>query len=264
MRDRNVSTLGLCVFLTIGLCVLAQAGSHGDEKPLIQIAVEVVEVDELKTQKLGIAWIDRLKIFETNVPALFELGTFSRDALFADLEVLMEEGAADLLANPKLVARDGSTANFHAGGEFPYATSGSLGTVNVEFKPYGIHLRISPHMEASGQITMTIDAEVSGPDTQNSVTLSGNVVPAIRSRQVNSQLTLAPGSTLTLAGLVQNEKEWKRKGIPGLMHIPWLGYFFSHKTQVNKRTSIVVFVTPIILEGGTTHGIAAADGSDAG
>lgn len=239
------------------LLVAISSWCWGEEKqvskPLIQIGVEVVEVDETKSRKLGIEWMEQIQVLEQNVPALLEVGTLSRDKAFANIHAMLEQGAADLLANPKLVTRDGTTANFHAGGELPYAVSGTLGTSTIEFKPYGVDLRINPRVEPSGLIAMTIDAEVSAPDNQNSVSLSGNVVPGLRSRQVSSQLTLAPGSTLTLAGLIQNEKEWKRKGIPGLMHIPVLGYLFSRKVETHRRTSIVVFVTPIVLDGGQTH-----------
>lgn len=241
-------------------CRASWAVAETASKPLIQIGVEVVEVDELKTQKLGIDWFNQFRVSEKEMPALLEVGSLTRNQMVVDLQAMLEEGAADLLANPKLVTRDGSTANFHAGGELPYAVAGTLGTATIEFKPYGINLKISPRLEPSGSIAMTIDAEVSGPDSQNSVSLAGNTVPGIRSRQVSSQLTLAPGSTLTLAGLIQNEKEWKRRGIPVLMHIPLLGYLFSHKTQINKRTSIVVFVTPVILEGGSDSGKTAAVG----
>src|SRR5207249_3476162 len=89
---------------------------------------------------------------------------------------------------------------------------------------------------------------VSGPDAQGGVTLSGNVVPGIRSRKASSQLTLAPGSTLTMAGLLQNDKEWTRAGIPFLMNIPLLKYLFSHKVKTYRKTSIVIFVTPTILD----------------
>jgi Flp pilus assembly secretin CpaC len=221
--------------------------TNSESKALIQIGVEVVEVDEQKSQDLGINWFSQLAIKEASVPALLQVGTLTRDQISTNLEVMLQEGAADLLANPKLVTRDGTTANFHVGGELPYAVAGAQGTVTIEFKSYGINLEISPHVESSGSIAMTVNAEVSGPDNQNSVTLSGNTVPGIRSRQVNSQLTLTPGTTLTLAGLIQNNKEWTRQGIPGLMHIPLLGYLFSHKAQTVQRTSIVVFVTPTIL-----------------
>lgn len=219
------------------------------ETPLLQIGVEVVEVDEQKVQKLGVQWFDPLHVEEQSVPSLLKVGTVGRSKIFADLQALLEKGGADLLANPKLVTRDGTTATFHAGGELPYVVGGSLGTVNVVFKPYGVRLKINPRLERSGKIALVIEAEVSSPDTQNAVTLAGNMVPGIRTRQLTSELSLVPGTTLSLAGLLQNQRQWKRKGIPGLMNIPVLKYLFSHKVEENRKTSIVVFVTPSVLEG---------------
>src|SRR5688572_4471793 len=82
---------------------------------LIQIGVEVVEVNEQKTQALGVEWINQLRLQEISMPSVLKIGTIARDKVFADLQALMEHGAADLLANPKLVTRDSSTATFHAG-----------------------------------------------------------------------------------------------------------------------------------------------------
>jgi len=235
-------------------------GASVESKSLIQIGVEVVEVDEQKTQNLGVQWLSTLNVMESGVPSLLKVGSLTRDALTADLQFLEQHGAADLLANPKLVALDGTTAAFQVGGELPYATSSSLGSTNVEFKSYGVNLKMTPHREENGKITISLEAEVSGPDTQNSVTLSGNTVPAIRSRKFTSQLMLDPGTTLTVAGLIQTDKEWTRVGVPGLMHIPLLGYLFSHRTQTNNRTSIVVFVTPTVLEDAAGKGSAQKPG----
>jgi pilus assembly protein CpaC len=237
------------ILLVVGLCTEpVKAAPTVAKDALIQIGVEVIEVDERKIQQLGIEWLNTLRIEEESVPALFKVGTFTRGKLFADLQALITEGAADLLANPKLVARNGTTAAFRAGGELPYAVAGSLGTSTIEFKPYGIDLKINPHLQNDNRIAMSVQAEISGPDEQNSVSLSGNIVPGIRSRKVSSELTLVAGSTLTMAGLVQSQKEWTRRGVPGLMYIPLLGHLFSRKTQINKRTSIVVFITPILLD----------------
>lgn len=216
--------------------------------PLIQIGVEVVEVDEQKAANLGIQWLGQLHVQEKSIPAFLDIGTLAREAVYADLKFLEQQGAADLLANPKLVARDGTSATFHAGGEIPYATTASQGSVSVEFKSYGVNLRVKPHVNSKELIELSVEAEVSGPDTQSSVTLSGNAVPGIRSRRASSEITLAPGSTLTLAGLLQNDKEWTRQGIPVLMHIPVLKYLFSHQVRSHRRTSVVIFVTPSILE----------------
>jgi pilus assembly protein CpaC len=247
MRQSILSVLAFAVFVSPAM-----------PKPLIQIGVEVVEVNETKNQKLGIEWMEKIGLREMDVPAVFKVGQITRDALRADLHFLEERGAADLLANPKLVTRDSSTATFHAGGELPYATSGSLGTVQVEFKPYGINLNIYPKLEETGEITLNLEAEVSAPDEQNAVSLAGNIVPGIRSRKITSQLTLVPGSTLTLAGLLQNDKVRRKKGVPGLMDIPILGRLFYANTLTARKTSIVVFVTPTVLEGGRPDGLVSA------
>ena len=247
----NFPRLLCCALALLSVSQTLQADTTTANKPLIQIGVEVVEVDEQKTQKLGIDWQEKLGLQEIAAPAVFKVGGITRDTLFATLNAMLDHSTADLLANPKLVTRDGSTANFHAGGEFPYATSGGLGEVSVDFKPYGVSLKISPHLEPEGQITLNLEAEVSGPDNQYTVSLSGNTVPAIRTRQISSQLTLVPGSTLTLAGLIQDEKTHDRKGVPGLMDIPLLGRLFYVNTTGNHRTSIVVFVTPTLLDAGS-------------
>ncbi len=236
------------VFACFVFLVASAARAAQKPKPLIQIGVEVVEVDEQKAVNLGIQWMSALHVQEESVPSLLHWGTLTRDVIFADLQFLEENGAADLLANPKLVARDGASATFHAGGEIPYATAASLGTVTVVFKVYGVDLKVTPHLNDQEEVELSVEAEVSGPDSQNGVTLSGNVVPGIRSRKASSELTLAPGSTLTLAGLLQNDKEWKREGIPVLMHIPLLKYLFSHKVKTLRKTSVVIFVTPTLLD----------------
>src|ERR1019366_5921506 len=133
-------------------------------KPLIQIGVEVVEVDEQRATNLGVQWLNALHVQEGAVPSLLNVGTLTRDAIFADLQFLEQNGAVDLLANPKLVARDGTSATFHAGGELPYATAASFGTVTVVFKPYGVELKVSPHVDEQGLVELSIEAEVSGPD----------------------------------------------------------------------------------------------------
>jgi len=214
---------------------------------LIQIAVEVVELNQQKSQQLGIDWMEKLHLSEVSVPAIFTAGTFTRDALAIDIDAMIKEGAADLLANPKLVTREGTTATFDAGGEIPYIVAGSQGTASTEFKPYGVRLTVRPKITSLDQISLNLEAEVSALDDQRSVTLSGNTVPGIQSRQVTSELLLAPGTTLTLAGMLQTKQTWDRKGIPFLAKIPLLGYLFSRKVEVHEKTNIVVFVTPTIL-----------------
>src|SRR5258708_36552656 len=108
-----------CVFAASQAGAIQSIRQEAKTAALIQIGVEVIEVDEQKTQKLGIQWLDSLLVSESQVPAVLQLGTLARDKITATLQSMLQEGAADHLANPKLVSRDGTTAIFHAGGEIP-------------------------------------------------------------------------------------------------------------------------------------------------
>ncbi len=241
-------------YIALTLCGLGTVPvfAHLKDPELIQIGVEVVEVHEDKAQSLGIEWFNALHLQEADVPALLQVGTARRGQIFADIRLLLTEGAADLLANPKLVTRDGTTASFHAGGEIPYIVASGLGTTSVEFKTYGVELQISPRIESDGRIALKLQAQVSSPDEQRGVFLSGNQVPGLLTREVSSQLLLSQGMTVTLAGLIQNQQQSQIRGVPILSKIPLLGLLFRHKITSHRRTSIVVFVTPVLLEGGVS------------
>jgi len=216
---------------------------------LVQIATEIVEINLTKSQEYGISWTDLLHTQEKSIPGIFGINDFARlDKLTADLKLLMDKGAAELLANPKLVTRSGTTASFKVGGEIPYIVTGGYGTVNVEFKPYGVSLEIKPVIQTDENIDLTLKTEVSTPHEITGVYLSGNAVPAILSRVLNSQLSIKPGTTVTIAGLNQTRKETIKRGVPLLSEIPLLGALFSWNKVTNNKTSVVIFVTPTILE----------------
>ncbi len=151
----------------------------------LEIKVEVTEVDHSKASRLGIEWLNSAAFAEASPAGLVAIGSVGRlTPLRADLHFLVEEGAAELLANPNLITDSGTAASFQAGGEIPYITSASLGATHVEFKPYGVALNVRPTLLKSGLIRMRVTASVSAPDPTNGVLLSGNAVPALLERKV--------------------------------------------------------------------------------
>ena len=230
---------------------LALAGPAAAAPPRIpvEVHVEVAEVDNARAARLGVEWLDRIAAAERRPAGLLQVGPVERlTPLAADLHFLQSEGAAELLANPNLITDSGTAATFHAGGEIPYIVTSSLGTAHVEFKPYGVVLKIRPVVTEAGWIRMEIDASVSSPDASAGVLVNGNAVPALLERRVATNVTLRPGSTMTLAGLVQSLKEETVRGVPLLKRIPLLGALFRWSTRSERRTTVVVFVTPKILE----------------
>jgi len=229
---------------------------------LIQIAVEVVEVNNTKANEVGIKWPEIMEASEMapmygtsagdgvryptlgsgdEVPlySFHDMGKIRRlNELKATLKLLEDKGAAHIMANPKLVTESGSVATFFAGGEIPYQEVTSEGT-GIEYKEYGIKLNIRPIVLKSKKIRAEIEAEVSRLDY--SVALEGT--PGLSTRKVTSRANLDDGDTIVIGGLVQTTKEKTINGIPGLCKIPGIGLLFGRTKWVNNKTTVVIFVT---------------------
>lgn len=183
---------------------------------------------------------------DTPAPVPSGLNAFSllNMGLNAQLNLLAQEGKAALLAEPQLSARNGAKASFLAGGEIPYAVSTRDG-VYVQFKTYGIKLDITPQVDRRGVVRAKIMTEVSGID--RSVTTAGG--PALLSRKTETEFNLRDGETLVLSGLLQREQSNDIDKVPLLGDVPILGALFRSKRFQNKETELVVFVTPMVVDG---------------
>lgn len=244
MKPRAVLALAVLV-ITTGI---ARAAAPASPRGPIEVQVEVNEVDNTKAARLGVDWLDAISLAESVPAGVVSLGPIERlTPLKADIHFLMEEGAAELLANPNLVTDSGSPATFRAGGEIPYITNSSLGASNVQFKPYGVMLNVQPTLLADGKIQMKLQAGVSAPDSSAGTMVSGNAVPALLTREVTSHVTVPSGVTITLAGLVQTEKIKTSGGVPLLRKVPLLGALFRWRRTNFRRTTIIIFATPRVV-----------------
>jgi pilus assembly protein CpaC len=150
-----------------------------------------------------------------------------------------------VLAEPNLTAISGQEASFLAGGEFPYQVPQSLGTTTLEWKQFGVRLRFTPTVIGRQMIRLRVAPEVSDLDFVNGIALSGGVVvPAIKSRRAETTIELASGSTIAIAGLLNEQVTAAAQKIPGLGDVPVLGALFSSVEYRKNQTELVILVTP--------------------
>ena len=162
--------------------------------------------------------------------------------LTAKLDLLARDGKASILAQPQLSARNGSKAEFLAGGEYPYSVATIYGPV-VMFKPYGVKLRITPRVDRNGVIRAEIDSEVSNIDPSFS-TPSG---PGLSTRRTFTEFNVQDGETMVLAGLLSRKGGDNVDKVPFLGDLPVLGALFRSQRFQNEETELVVFVTPTVI-----------------
>jgi pilus assembly protein CpaC len=163
--------------------------------------------------------------------------------LSSRLNLLAQSGEAVVLAQPQLLARSGSTAEFLAGGEVPYATVDKDGNTSTLFKPYGVSLRITPTIAASGTVRSRIEVEASSVDA--SVTTNGG--PALKTRRASTEFNVRSGQTLVIGGFLSRERDKETSGLPGLRNIPLLGALFGVRREHVKETELAIFVTPVVV-----------------
>jgi pilus assembly protein CpaC len=159
------------------------------------------------------------------------------------IRVSENNGDAVVLASPKLAARSGSSAKFLVGGEIPYAVS-TNNQIAFEYKSYGLELNINPRMDNEGSVRSTISAKISALDP--SVTVL-NGVPALVTRNVDTEFNVKAGETMVIAGLIDRRKSDSVDRVPGLGLVPVLGTLFRSTNTQDRETEIVIFVTPTIL-----------------
>ncbi len=168
--------------------------------------------------------------------------------LTSEINLLAQNGDAIILAQPMLSARNGSKAEFLAGGEIPYQIVGPDGTPGIQFKQYGVNLKFQPRVDANGNVRSTIETEVSDIDSS----LSTPAGPALRTRKTNTEFNMRMGETLILSGFMQKDMTSSIDKMPGLGDIPILGALFRSKRFQNRETELVVFVTPTVQDAQTS------------
>jgi len=161
-----------------------------------------------------------------------------------------DHGAVRVLSQPRLVCASGEKAEFLAGGEVPVliATQNQFG---VEFKKFGILLRITPSADRSGNIATEIHAEVSDLDRSVSVRANGFEVPGFRVRDVKTSVTVKDGETIILSGLYNSSEEKEVSKVPLLGHIPILGELFKSRSFMEHKTELAIYVTPRLIAPAT-------------
>jgi pilus assembly protein CpaC len=216
---------------------------------MIEIAVEITEINESDVRGLGIKWNDAISLVEGNIPSIIESGTWARATGFsAALKALEKKGVAKVLSKPKLVTKDGASANFMVGGEFPVSVASNKKkeddeAPSVQWKKYGIIMNITPQIISGNKIDIVIDMELSRIDHSNG--LPG--CPAITKRQAASNLQVKNGETIVLAGLIETKKDEVVTGVPFLCKIPYLGALFGSTHYVETKTNVLIFVTPKLI-----------------
>lgn len=166
----------------------------------------------------------------------------------AVLNALSEESLVNIISTPSLMVLDNHTASIAVGDQVPVeqgATTilGGSTVQNIVFKNTGVQLSVRPSVNAGGLVTM---------DIRQSVVDIGEIESTTRrrrflNRSINSRVAVRSSESVVLGGLIRENSVLNDSGVPVLHKIPLLGSLFGTTGTQNRRTELLVIITPRAL-----------------
>lgn len=180
--------------------------------------------------------------------------TFTESLLMA-LNLLQQNGQADVVSNPQLLAQDGRMSDLGVLTEeyfmlIPQTQNNTLFYTQAEMVKIesGTKLSILPRIGDNNDITLEMATEVS----DSIPTGDGNQLPVVTRRTARNVVTVRDGGTVALAGLTENRSRKTDKRVPGLSNLPLVGGLFKNTDNSQTSREIAVFVTAHLVPDGTT------------
>jgi type IV pilus assembly protein PilQ len=169
------------------------------------------------------------------------------------LSALEEQGSAKIVSAPKIMALDNQTANISQGTSIPISVVSAAGVQTV-FVDATLELDVTPTVTPDGNIRLRIAATKNEPDFQNT---GARGDPTIIRRAAETELLIRDGDTTVIGGIYTRNTGTSASGVPFLKDIPILGYFFRTSSSSERRTELLIFITPRIVNRAESIGNAA-------
>lgn len=178
--------------------------------------------------------------------------TFKNFSLDVQIDALVQQNKAHILATPSIATLNGKEAKIIIGEHYPYleTTQTQAGNVqtSTQFVDVGTTLKVTPMVSPDGWITMKIHPEVS------SVINALSAGPEISTREADSTIRVRDNETIIIGGLINKIDNRTKSGIPFLRSIPVIGWMFSNRSSDKEDTELIVFITPHIIRASNVTG----------
>ncbi|MFH1898135.1 MAG: AMIN domain-containing protein [Candidatus Desantisbacteria bacterium] len=235
------------------------------ETKQVMIEAKIVEVYLNKTNQLGFMWnikdflqgFDVSSLMTQNMPAgdrgelVYRKLTPGHD-INGMISAMISEGKANVLSSPSIRTLHGREAKIMIGEEIPYqqtttqlSSGAQTGVVqtNVVFREVGVKLTVIPFINPNDFVTLSVKPEVSSFKGW-----AENNTPIISTKSSVTQLLIKDGETVIIGGIIDDHGTEKTNKVPVLGDLPFVGRLFRMDMKENRKTELVIFITPHIIK----------------
>ncbi|KIY39360.1 pilus assembly protein PilQ [Pseudomonas sp. 10-1B] len=227
--------------------------------PVRQVAIEarIVEANVDYEKSLGVRWGGPLysEIPRPGKELFVDLGVeragssiglgLLRGGVLLDLELsaMEKSGNGEIISQPKVVTADKETARILKGTEVPYQETSKSGATSVSFREASLSLEVTPQITPDNKVIMAVRVTKDEPDYVNAL----NNVPPIRKNEVNAKIRVADGETIVIGGVYSTSQNNVVDKVPFFGDLPYVGRLFRRDVLQEKKSELLVFLTPRIM-----------------
>ncbi|NIE76075.1 type IV pilus secretin PilQ [Pantoea sp. Ap-967] len=227
--------------------------------PVRQVAIEarIVEANVDYEKVLGVRWGRGLYAegAQLGKDVFVELGVeratsgvglgLLRGDILLDLELsaMEKSGNGEIISQPKVVTADKETARILKGTEVPYQETSKSGATSVAFREASLSLEVTPQITPDGKVIMAVRVTKDEPDFVNAI----NDVPPIRKNEVTARVRVADGETIVIGGVYSTTQNKVVDKVPFFGDLPYVGRLFRRDALQEKKSELLVFLTPRIM-----------------
>jgi len=219
------------------------------DKPPAQIMVQVLAVEIVREKgiQMGIDWSWQWigKQGESEGISVEGLAVgYTSENIMATLTALATRGEAKILSNPRVLTLDGVQTQlqletqqyFQLLAGPPEAPYFRLETVTA-----GTAVEVRPRLSSEGDVFLDVGITVEDLSQEFEV-------PRVTRRSAKTSIRTQPGQTVAIAGLSEEVQREIKSKVWGLGDIPVVDVLFSRKYAMGRKTELVIFITPYVLQ----------------
>ena len=225
----------------------------------VEIATKFIEIETSADRAFGIDWFvsdGELEFFNLGfAPGEgISVGRLTRDRFEAELRMLISDGRAQVINEPRVTTQNNMPAEVSFSTEIPYfyatITYNQFGQREVDYESDTVSVRqalyVTPRINEDDTITMVLEPEI---DDQVGTVIgpTGETLPIVTTQTVYTQVRVADGDTLVIGGMIRRNETLNVRKTPLLSEIPILGELFTSKKTATRSSELLIFVTPRII-----------------
>ncbi len=185
--------------------------------------------------------------FESGIKQIFSMGL--------SLDLLKQNGAAQILSEPSVLSTNNKESTIYVGRtqsiltQSQQSTQGSSNVLNnYSREDIGITLKVKPRLSSNNKVSLEVETTI-----EDILPGSGASAdrPTTTKRSVKTNAIVNNAETIILGGLIKTSTGKSFTKIPILGDIPILGKLFTSQGEAKSKINVVIYLTPYIVKKST-------------